>query len=86
MLIARRKQDPNRIDLGEVAKQTSNFSGAELEQVVMAAILENLDIGVPLATDGLLASAKSTIPLAHSRKDEIEALRRSGSKHYVSVS
>ncbi len=73
------------IELEKVAKLGDQFSGAELEQVVVAAALSALQNKTTLGTDGLVTEVGRTIPLARSRQQEISELREVAGKQFVSV-
>ena len=77
--LARRGRDPSEFDLRSVVYATNEFSGAELEEVVVEALFlafseENEQ--KKLETSHLLSAAGTIIPLARSRKRDIEIARR----------
>lgn len=84
--LSRRNHNPAQIDVAQVAKRTAEFSGAELEQLVVSATLASLERAMPLTADLLIAEVDATIPLAHSRPEEISRLRETGRRQFVSVS
>jgi AAA+ superfamily predicted ATPase len=86
-----RKQDPAAFDLQTIAEGTEGFSGAEIEQAVIAALYRHLtlrsaatkgqvstDAAPVLTTEGVLAAVRSTVPLSVSRREEIARLRKLG--------
>jgi hypothetical protein len=73
-----RRQDGARIDLRAVAAATEGFSGAEIEQAVVAALYRALHQRQPLTTDLLVEEIAATIPLAVSRRDDIARVRTAG--------
>ena len=73
--IRRRGRDPASFDLGQVAGGTGNFSGAELEQVVVEGLHLAYAQRVELATAHLTACAAQTYPLAVTLAEEVEQLR-----------
>jgi SpoVK/Ycf46/Vps4 family AAA+-type ATPase len=75
--LARRQRTPTDYDIAAVANATGNFSGAELEEVVVNALYEAYASPErELKTEHLLKAAREIIPLAHSRAREIEVLRQ----------
>jgi hypothetical protein len=83
--LAHRKQDVERFDLGYVADATEGWSGAELEQAVVAALYGALHKKRPLDTTLLLQSIGSTVPLSVSRHEDVERLRALGRERFVPV-
>lgn len=55
---------------------TEGFSGAEIEQAVIAALFDAFDVGSELRINFLLKSISSTVPLSKTMLEEIEKLRR----------
>lgn len=61
--------------LGELAKATPEFSGAELEQVVISALYDAFADGVELTASHLLAAISDTKPLAVTMAEDVTRLR-----------
>jgi MoxR-like ATPase len=80
-----RKQSPDRFDVAALAAASEGFSGAELEQVVVASLYRALHEKRPLDTAMLRTTIDATIPLSVSRKEEIAALRAYARGRFVSV-
>jgi hypothetical protein len=80
-----RRQDPAAFEATKVAAATEGFSGAEIEQVVIAASLQAVHDGRPLETDMLVAEAGATVPLAHSRREDVARLRDYARERFVPV-
>ncbi|MDX2213184.1 MAG: AAA family ATPase [Oculatellaceae cyanobacterium bins.114] len=83
--LLRRKQTPRQLDFQAIVTALEGFSGAEIEQVVIAALYHALYLNRPLDTDLLLQTIKSTIPLSVSRREEVENLRAIAQERFVSV-
>jgi SpoVK/Ycf46/Vps4 family AAA+-type ATPase len=81
-----RRQDPAAFDVPKVAAATDGFSGAELEQVVIAAALGAIHDGRPLDTAMLVTEAGATVPLARSRREDVVRLREYARERFVPVS
>jgi SpoVK/Ycf46/Vps4 family AAA+-type ATPase len=73
--LKKKRRDPATIEVGKIVDATPEFSGAELEQVVVSALYDAFDGGVDVATDGLVASAREIVPLAVTMKEGIDNMR-----------
>lgn len=73
--LKRRKRDPSKYDLSEMAKLTKGFSGAEVEQVVVGALHLAFDENRELEQRDLVAEAKAVVPLSVMMREEIDELR-----------
>lgn len=83
--LSTRKQDPKSVNLDALTAATSGFSGAEIEQVIIASLYRCLNRKQPLMTEALLDAVKSTIPLSISRSDDVEELRDSAKGRFTPV-
>lgn len=82
--LIKRQQDPKEFDLGSLAEPTEGFSGAEIEQVVVAALYGLLaDSGHRLTTKLLVEEANRTVPLSRTRREHVEELRRFARDRFV---
>jgi MoxR-like ATPase len=81
-----RKQDPKALDVDAIVLETEGFSGAELEQAVVAALYRALHEKAPLSTEHLLEEIRGTRPLSVSRREDIERLRELARERFVPVS
>jgi SpoVK/Ycf46/Vps4 family AAA+-type ATPase len=70
-----RKQDPETFDVASITDATEGFSGAEIEQAVIAALYRALHAKQALVTDAVLEAVQSTVPLSVSRREDIARLR-----------
>ncbi|MEK7367911.1 MAG: ATPase, partial [candidate division NC10 bacterium] len=73
--LARRKRDPARFDLAALAAASEGFSGAELEQAIVAALHAAFSRKIELSTDLILEELQSTRPLSVLRREEVDTLR-----------
>jgi len=80
-----RKQDAARFDVAALAAACDGFSGAEIEQVVIAALYRALASKQPLAEPMLRQQIAETVPLSVSRREEIEALRGNSQGRFAGV-
>ena len=72
---------PHQIDLSsglcrELAELADGFSGAEIEQAVIAALYEAFFAGRGLCREGLVKSIQETVPLSVTQKEQILNLRQ----------
>jgi SpoVK/Ycf46/Vps4 family AAA+-type ATPase len=74
--IKKRGRDPRNFDLGLLAKESEGFSGAEIEQAVIAGLYDAYEKGAELSTDFLQRAIKDTYPLSATMREEIEGRRR----------
>ncbi len=73
--LTRRHRDPAGFDLGALATASEGFSGAEIEQAVVAALYTAFARRAELSTEDILEELKATRPLSVTRAEEIDALR-----------
>lgn len=73
--LRKRKRDPAQYDLNKLARATEGFSGAEIEQVVIAGLFTAFDAGRELTTEDMLDEVRHTVPLSVMMREEIEELR-----------
>ena len=73
--LKKRKLDPAQFDVQQLAVAAEGFSGAEIEQSVVAAIYEALAEKKPLATAHVIAEIGRTRPLSVVMAEKVEGLR-----------
>jgi SpoVK/Ycf46/Vps4 family AAA+-type ATPase len=73
--LRKRKQDPAVFDLGRLAKASEGFSGAEMEQAIVAGLYTAFSAGTQLSTEMLLAEITSTRPLSRTMREKLDSLR-----------
>ncbi|MCS7273544.1 MAG: AAA family ATPase [Fimbriimonadales bacterium] len=74
--LRKRGRDPQQYDLKRLARATEGFSGAEIEQVVVAGLFTAFDAKRELTTEDMLEEIRHTVPLSVMMREEIEALRQ----------
>ena len=74
--LKKRKLDPAKFDLAQLAAAAADFSGAEIEQVIVAAIYEALATRQPLATAHVLGEIGHTRSLSVVMAEKVAALRQ----------
>lgn len=73
--LRRRKRDPVRFDTVALAQSARGFSGAELEQAIVAGLFEAFHQGVELAQSHLETALAETVPLSKLMSEEMQRLR-----------
>lgn len=68
-----RKAD--RFDLQSLAHRSAGYSGAEIEQAVVAALYDAYDSKRDVSTEDILQSLKTMVPLSVTMEEEVAALR-----------
>ncbi len=80
-----RKQDPAAFDLEALAAASEGFSGAEIEQAVVAALYRALHAKGVLTTGGVITALRATVPLSVSRREDIGRLRAAAEGRFTPV-
>ena len=83
--LARRKLDPTTFDTNALVAASEGFSGAEIEQAVIAAQYQAYADKRALDTPMLVDELRGTRPLSVLRAEEIEALREWAAQRTVNV-
>lgn len=74
--LQKRRPDIARFDLSQLAKMSEGFSGAEIEQAIIAAMYEAFAQDREFTQLDIIAALKSTSPLFKTMTQEVEALRK----------
>lgn len=72
----KRGRDATTFDLPKLAGASNGFSGAEIEQAIIAGLYTAFSQRQQLTTDVVLAEIRSTQPLSVTRAEEVESIRR----------
>lgn len=73
--LRKRKRDPPLFDLDALAAASDGFSGAEIEQAVVAALYTAFSRGVDVTSAIIADEVKATRPLSVTHAESIDALR-----------
>jgi SpoVK/Ycf46/Vps4 family AAA+-type ATPase len=73
--VRKKHRDPLAFDLDKLVVATSDYSGAEVEQAVVAALYDAFDAGADLTTERLLDALADIVPLAVTMREQIEGMR-----------
>jgi len=73
--LTKRRSDIDRFDLEQLAKVADGFSGAEIEQAVIAAMYEAFAQDREFTQLDIIAAIKATLPLSRTMMEQVTALR-----------
>jgi SpoVK/Ycf46/Vps4 family AAA+-type ATPase len=73
--LKKRARDVTSFDLPKLAAATEGFSGAEIEQAIVAGLYTAFAQKQQLSTDILLAEIRGTQPLSVTRAEDIQSIR-----------
>lgn len=73
--LKKRKRKPENFDLDLLARESENFSGAEIEQVIISALFDAFVENRDLNTEDILKNIKKTVPISITMKEAIEEIR-----------
>ncbi len=73
--LQRRGQDPKKFDLEELTEPLKHFSGAEIEQLVIAAMFRSFAAKRDLLSEDLRLAGAEMVPLATMYEEKVQALR-----------
>jgi hypothetical protein len=68
-------RDASAFDLPALAKNSEGYSGAEIEQSVIAALYDAFDSGREVSTPDVMQNLKAMVPLSVTMQEEVAALR-----------
>ena len=83
--LAKNKQDPKAFDLARLVAASDGFSGAEIEQAIVAAMYEAYAEKRKLDSEGVEKEMKRTRPLSVVMAEKVAALRAWASERAVSA-
>jgi ATP-dependent 26S proteasome regulatory subunit len=73
--LRKRKRDPERFGLPELARRTDGFSGAEIEQIIVSGLYDAFDEGREVEMRHLIRCIEESVPLSVTMREDIDALR-----------
>ena len=73
--LAKRRRDPGKFDLAELARASEGFSGAEIEEAIIAGLFDAFSAGTDVTTAILRDSLAATVPLSKTMSEELNRLR-----------
>jgi len=81
--LQRRDFNPDAFDLSALSEASEGFSGAEIEQTVVAACYQTQSVNADLQTEHILEECRATSPLSVVMAEQIQGLRRWASERTV---
>jgi SpoVK/Ycf46/Vps4 family AAA+-type ATPase len=73
--LGKRRDEISRFDLYQLAKMSEGFSGAEIEQAIIAAMYEAFAQDREFTQLDIIAALKATLPLSRTMMEQVAALR-----------
>ena len=73
--LKKRGRDPKQFDLAALAAASEGFSGAEIEQSIVASLYAAFSKKAQLSTEIIVAELGHTVPLSVTRREDIAAIR-----------
>lgn len=73
--LSKRRGDIGRFDLEQLAKIADGFSGAEIEQGIVAAMYESFAQDREFTQLDIIAAIRATLPLSRTMQEQVTALR-----------
>ncbi|WP_310425767.1 AAA family ATPase [Chamaesiphon sp. VAR_48_metabat_135_sub] len=73
--LSKRNRDLNRFDLLQLSKVADGFSGAEIEQALIAAMYDAFAQNREFTQLDIIAAIKATLPLSRTMSEQVTALR-----------
>ncbi|GAB4554665.1 MAG: AAA family ATPase [Pleurocapsa sp.] len=73
--LTKRRSDIDRFDLEQLTKVSDGFSGAEIEQAIIAAMYDAFAQDREFTQLDIIAAIKSTLPLSRTMTEQVTALR-----------
>lgn len=73
--LKKRNKNPDKFDLALLVEQTKEFSGAEIEQVIVSSLYTAFSSQKDLDTAAILTEVSATTPLSITLAEKIDALR-----------
>ena len=73
--LGKRRSDITRFDLEQLAKVSDGFSGAEIEQAIIAAMYDAFAQDREFTQLDIIAAIKATLPLSRTMTEQVTALR-----------
>jgi SpoVK/Ycf46/Vps4 family AAA+-type ATPase len=71
----KRRREIDRFDIEQLAKVSDGFSGAEIEQAIIAAMYDAFAQDREFTQLDIIAAIKATLPLSKTMTEQVTALR-----------
>jgi SpoVK/Ycf46/Vps4 family AAA+-type ATPase len=73
--LSKRRREIERFDLEQLVNNTEGFSGAEIEQAIVAAMYEAFAQGREFNGLDIIAASRATLPLSKTMNEQVTAIR-----------
>ena len=73
--LKKRRRDPGRFDLADLARLSEGFSGAEIEEAIVSSLFDAFSRQEDLTTEMIRANLAETVPLSKTMNEEMNRLR-----------
>ncbi len=73
--VQKRQRDPAQFDLDELVRLSEGFSGAEIEEAIIAALFDALSQQCDLSTELIHVALRETVPLSKTMSEQMTVLR-----------
>lgn len=73
--LEKRKRNPRKFDLGKLADSSDGFSGAEIEQAIIAGLYDAFDEDRPMSTRDIQNNLQLQVPLSQTMAEQVQGLR-----------
>lgn len=73
--LSKRQRDPRQFDVAGIAEATDGYSGAEIEQAIVAGLHEAFAAHTELKTEHILRAVRTSPPLSVTMAERLEALK-----------
>ena len=74
--LKKRERDPSGFDIARLARLSEGYSGAEIEQAVIAGLYDAFDAEREVTTDDIAANLAAMVPLSRTMEEEVAKLRQ----------
>ncbi len=74
--LKRRRRQPDDFVLPQLVAESDGYSGAEIEQAILAAMHDAFDADQEVTTGGIVEALRSSPPLSVTRREHIQQLRQ----------
>lgn len=74
--LRKRDRDPAGFDVARLASLSEGYSGAEIEQAVIASLYDAFDAGREVTSDDIAANLQAMVPLSRTMEEDITKLRQ----------
>lgn len=76
--LTKRRRNPEAFDLGQLARESDGFGGAEIEQAIVSGLYRAFSLNRDLQTTDIVEACRATKPLSQIMKAHIERIREWG--------